>query len=194
MSESIRREGGKAGSLTRREALATMAATATAFAMTTKDVEAAVRSARAARAGGGFQPTWFTSHEWESIRVLVDLIIPRDGRSGSATDAGVPEFMDFLLAERNDGGVAMRGGLGWLDDESQERFGGRFIATTEAQRRQILDDIAFPGRARPEMSHGVAFFTMVRDFTASGFWSSQLGVEDLQFMGNTAYEWNGCPP
>ena len=181
--------------LSRREAVVAMAASAAAFSLSPQAVEQAVRATRAARAGGVFQPTWFMDHEWAAVRVLVDMIIPRDERSGSATDAGVPEFMDFLLAERSDGGVAMRGGLAWLDDECTERFAHRFVDATDAERSAILDDIAFPSSARPELSHGVAFFTMVRDFTASGFWSSRLGVEDLQYLGNTfVAEWQGCPP
>lgn len=180
--------------MNRRDAIGALSASVAAFRLAPGEIEQAVRAARQARAGGTFLPTWFTDHEWTTIRVLVDLIIPRDARSGSATEAGVPEFMDVLLAERSDGGVAMRGGLAWLDDESTERFGARFAAATEAQRKQILNDIAWPDRAPEGLSHGVAFFTMVRDFTASGFWSSRVGVDDLQYMGNTAYDWQGCPP
>lgn len=181
--------------VSRREAVIAMGTSAAAFSLSPQAVEKAVRASRAARAGGAFQPTWFMDHEWATIRVLVDLIIPRDERSGSATDAGVPEFMDVLLAERRDGGVAMRGGLAWLEDETTKRFGHRFVEATAAERGQILNDIAFPDRAPAELGRGVAFFTMVRDFTASGFWSSQLGVEDLQYMGNTfVAEWQGCPP
>ena len=180
--------------LNRREAIAALAAGAAAFTLSPREVEAAVRAVRTARAGGAFQPTWFTDAEWATIRTLVDYIIPRDDRSGSATDAGVPEFMDVLLAERGDGGVAMRGGLAWLDDECAERFSATFVGATDAQRREVLDAIAFPATARPELSHGVAFFTMVRDFTSSGFWSSRVGVDDLQYMGNTAHDWQGCPP
>lgn len=143
-------------------------------------------------------PRFFTPGEWRTVRVLVDYIIPRDARSGSATDAKVPEFMDWLLAdsEASEGNkVAMRGGLAWLNSESRKRFGRGFVAASDAQRRQILDDIAWPARARPEMSQGVAFFNRMRDFTASGFFSSAMGWQDLQYMGNVSRpSWNGCPP
>src|SRR5262249_37254447 len=91
--------------------------------------------------------------------------------------------------------VAMRGGLAWLDEECRNRFKKSFVDSSDAQRRQVLDDIAWPGKARAEMSHGVAFFSHFRDFTASGFFSSAIGWKDLQYLGNVAVPvWNGCPP
>ena len=146
-------------------------------------------------AGSGFQPGFFTPAEWETVRMLADLIIPPDERSGGATDAGVPEFMDFMMLERKDEQLWMRGGLAWVDAESERRFGRRFTATTDAERRALLDDIAWPARAKPGLSHGVTFFTAFRDLTASGFWSSQTGIADLEYRGNAVVpEWSGCPP
>jgi hypothetical protein len=142
-----------------------------------------------------FAPSFFTPHELDTVRVLVDLIIPRDERSGSATDAGVPEFMDFMMTDRPDGQTPMRGGLAWLDNECTERFAKTFVTCSEAERTTVLDEIAYPKRAKPEMSQGVAFFNMFRDLTASGFWSSKMGVDDLGYQGNTfVAEWKGCPP
>ena len=153
---------------------------------------AAADSSAATAAGGKF----FTAHERETVRVLVDYIIPRDGRSGSATDAKVPEFMDAFLSHPEadaEQGERIRGGLAWLDAESRRRFAQPFAGATDAQRRALLDDIAWPERARPEMSHGVAFFNQFRDFTASGFYSSEIGYRDLGFQGNVAVpQWTGC--
>jgi len=143
-------------------------------------------------------PTFFTAHEWATVRLLVDYIIPRDERSGSATDAKVPEFMDFLLSDKDaslSSKTAMHGGLAWIDNECQHRFGKSFVGATDAQRRQVLDDIAWPKRAKPEMSHGVNFFSRFRDLTVSGFFSTQMGWQDVQYKGNVALPaWNGCPP
>jgi hypothetical protein len=142
-----------------------------------------------------YKPKFFTAHEYATVAVLVDLIIPKDERSGSATDAGVPEFMDFMMTDRPDGQVPMRGGLAWLDNECYERFGKTFVATAPSEQTAVLDDIAWPKKAKPEMSQGVAFFNMFRDMTASGFWSSKIGVADLDYRGNTfVQEWAGCPP
>jgi|SRR5437867_5815455 len=145
-----------------------------------------------------FAPQFFTAHEYQTVRVLSDYVIPRDDRSGSATDAKVPEFMDFLLADKDASPAsktAMRGGLAWLDNECRSRFDKTFLQATDAQRRQVLDDIAWPKRARPAMSHGAAFFSRFRDLTASGFFSSAMGWKDVQYQGNVALpEWKGCPP
>ena len=145
-----------------------------------------------------FVPKFFTAAEWRTVRVLVDHIIPRDARSGSATDAKVPEFMDWILADSEateSSKVAMHGGLAWLNQESRRRFGRTFAIATDAQRRQILDDIAWPAKAPASLSQGVAFFNRMRDFTASGFFSSAIGWRDLQYIGNVSNPgWNGCPP
>jgi gluconate 2-dehydrogenase gamma chain len=179
----------------RREALGAVAAAAltTAFRWTPEQVEHAATWARSAAAQGLYQAKFFTPHEWETVRVLVDIVLPRDERSGSATDAGVPEFMDFMMAERTDAQLQMRGGLAWLDAESQERSGKTFLDATASDRTALLDDIAWPKRASPALSHGVAFFTFFRDLTASGFWSSKIGIADLQYQGNVfVAEWKGC--
>ena len=127
--------------------------------------------------------------------MLADLIIPKDERSGSATEAGAPEFIDYILSEYPDNQVAVRGGLAWLNNEMQDRFGKTFVTATAAEQTTLLDDIAYPARARPELSHGVEFFNRFRDMTASAFFSSRMGVDDLQYKGNTFItEWQGCPP
>jgi len=140
---------------------------------------------------------FFTSEEYRTVGVLADLIIPRDERSGSASDAGVPEFMDFMMADQDtspEARTAIRGGLAWTDAECDRRYGKRFVECSERERSALLDDIAWPARARPEMSHGVEFFNAFRDLTASGFWSSEMGVKDLRYQGNAVVpKWTGCP-
>jgi len=150
-------------------------------------------TARAAM--GSYQSTVFTPHEWDTVNVLVDIIIPRDERSGSATDARVPEFMDRILVLYPEDSLPIRGGLAWLDHECADRFGRPFVQCTTNERHAVLDDIAWPSRAKPEFSQGVAFFNRFRDFTATGFFSSKMGVADLRYQGNTYVpQWTGCPP
>ena len=170
-----------------------------AFALTEVEARQAhhlVQTARqtAQKTGTAFKPKFFTSHEYETVRVLVDLIIPRDERSGSATDAGVPEFMDFTMIDQPTRQTAMRGGLAWLDLECQERFDKTFLGCSADQRTAVLDDIAGYTSATDEDSHGVAFFRSFRDLTSSGFWTSKMGIQDLGYIGNTVVpEWTGCP-
>jgi gluconate 2-dehydrogenase gamma chain len=146
----------------------------------------------------GYTPKFFTAKEWRTVRVLADYVIPRDLRSGSATDAKAPEYMDFVMHDENTSDanrIAMHGGLAWLDHQCHERFGGKtFVDATDAQRREVLDDIAWPRKAKPEMSAGVTFFNRFRDLTAAGFFSSAMGWRDLQYIGNVFNPgWNGCP-
>jgi gluconate 2-dehydrogenase gamma chain len=141
-----------------------------------------------------FAPKFFTAHEWRTVRVLVDDVIPRDAQSGSATDAGVPEFMDFIMRDKPDNQVWMRGGLAWLDLECERRFGTGYAACKLARRTQVLDDIAYPAKATDAMRPGAAFFNRFRDLTSSGFWTTKMGIEDLHYMGNRVMPgWNGCP-
>lgn len=140
---------------------------------------------------------FFTAAEWRTVGVLADDIIPRDGRSGSATDAGVPAFIDFHLSvpeASEDTRLAVRGGLAWLNTESRKRFRRNYATLSPAQRHQILDDIAWPQRAKPGFSHGTAFFTRMRDLVGMGFFSSAMGWKDLRYEGNVFNpNWQGCP-
>lgn len=172
-----------------------LAAPAATFSWTDAEAAQAAASAQAAQAATKpFVPKFFTEPEFRLVRVLADIVIPKDERSGSASDAGVPEFMDFMMIDQPARQVAMRGGLAWLDVECQRRFDKTFLNCAEAERRAVLDDIAWPAKARPEFAHGVAFFTNFRDLTASGFWTTRMGIDDLQYMGNRSVaRWNGCP-
>jgi gluconate 2-dehydrogenase gamma chain len=148
-----------------------------------------------------YQRKVFDDHQWRSVQVLCDLIIPADEHSGSATAAGVPEFIDDWLdfRAREDGNrdlaAGVLGGLAWLDLESTRLFEKDFAAAAPAEQKQILDRIAWPARAAAEDSRWAAFFTRFRDLTVSGFFSSKMGVADLPFLGNKAVaEWQGCDP
>jgi len=150
---------------------------------------------RAAAEGTPLAPKFFTAAEFRTVRVLADMIIPRDERSGNASDAGVPEFMDFTMTDRPNYQKWMRPGLAWMDAQSNTRFGKPFADASESERAAILNDIAWPARAPASMADGVSFFNRFRDLTATGFWSSQIGVKDLKYQGNLfAPDWNGCPP
>jgi gluconate 2-dehydrogenase gamma chain len=219
-------KNGAADPTGRRRVLKMLGALPLAGGFAVSEAQAQSAHERLARQKGAsaFTPKFFTAHEWATVRVLVDIVMPRDERSGGATDAQVPEFMDFVLMDplaeprqRETNQVQMRGGLAWLDRECARRFAGtRFLEASDPQRRAVLDDIAYPNRAGapaervepadaggPEdgtlrlgrASHGIAWFNAFRDLTASGFWSSAMGVKDLEYLGNTMVaEWKGCPP
>ncbi len=188
--------------ISRREALARLAAVpaaaATARALpvlgaTTAALAAAAGEAQAEAAPPA--PRFFTAHELATVTMLADYLIPRDAQSGSASDAGVPAWLDWKMTDEPSGQTPMRGGLAWLDTTATTQFGVPFVQATDAQRRALLDQIAWPSRATPPMQYGAAFFDRLRSLVATAFYSSKVGMADLQYLGNTAVpEWRGCPP
>src|SRR3989442_2336237 len=154
----------------RRDAVRTLAVAplAAAFRWTPESVrEASARAREALARGTTYEPKAFTAHEWETVRVLVDLIIPKDERSGSATEAGVPEFMDFMLGDDPELQTPVRGGLAWLDHEGDDRYGKTFVACAAGERGAVLYAIAWPTQAKPEQSPGPAVFNLCLDRSSS---------------------------
>lgn len=193
--------------ISRREALQGLAAIPAGLALSPEMLERArahVSEALGAQDGApdapqaqpaAYVPRQFTADEWRLVRLLVDYVIPRDATSGSATDAGVPEFMDFILGEYASNRTWMKDGLGWMNAECRRRFGKGFVSCTDVQRRELLDAIAFPRKAAPEVKAGVEFFNRFRNMTASGFYTSRIGVADLGYIGNRPVaKWEGTPP
>jgi hypothetical protein len=138
---------------------------------------------------------FFTDHEMATITVLADIIIPKDEVSGSATDAKVPEFIDFIVRDMPDHQVPMRGGLRWLDMQCLKRYEKTFVDCGQEQKIEMIDLIAWPKKAKdkPELQPGVAFFNRMRNLTATGFYTSEIGVKDIGYLGNTPNQWNGVP-
>jgi hypothetical protein len=137
--------------------------------------------------------TFFNEHEMATIAVLTDIIIPKDGKSGSATDAKVPEFIEFIVKDIPTYQTPMRGGLRWLDLQCFQRFEKSFLDASAEQRINMVDDIAYPNKLKPGMLQGAGFFNLMRDLTASGFFSSEIGVKDLGYVGNQPNRWTGVP-
>jgi hypothetical protein len=137
--------------------------------------------------------TFFTSHEMATITILGDIIIPKDEVSGSASDAKVPAFIEFIVKDMPHHQTPMRGGLRWLDMQCLKRYDKAFRDCSKEQQMLIVDEIAWPGKAKPEMAAGVSFFNLMRDLTSTGFYTSEMGVKDLGYMGNRPNQWNGVP-
>lgn len=189
--------------VSRRDLLAGLAAVPAALALPADGIERAVAHAQAAldaetaqgAQGTPYAPKNFSTDEWLLVRSLVDYVIPRDARSGSATDAGVPEFMDFILGEYRGNQQWMREGLSWMNAECRRRFDRGWLSCSDLQRREVLDAISFPKRAVDSVKPGADFFTRFRNLTASGFWTSRIGIADLGYVGNRPVaRWEGTPP
>ncbi len=137
--------------------------------------------------------TFFTPAEMAVITVLVDIIIPADEVSGSATEAGVPAFIEFMAKDKPEYQVPLRGGIRWLDLQSHKQFEKAFVDSEAAQQIELIDAIAYPLKAKPDMQQGVTFFNLMRDLTASGFYTTAMGWKDIEYMGNKPNQWNGVP-
>jgi gluconate 2-dehydrogenase gamma chain len=137
--------------------------------------------------------TFFDAHEKATITILANIIIPKDEKSGSATDAGVPDFIEFIVKDEPQHQLPMRGGIRWLDMECLDRFGKDFVSSTAEQQLQVVSDVAYPAQAKPGMQPGVTFFNKIRDLTAIGFFTSKMGIADLGYKGNSPGKWEGVP-
>lgn len=136
---------------------------------------------------------FFTEAEMATITILADIIIPKDDRSGSASDAGVPAFIEFIVKDMPDHQVPMRGGLRWMDNICLKRHDKAFKDCSKEDQLKLVEEIAYPEQAKPDMHQGVAFFSRMRNLTASGFFSSKIGIEDIGYMGNRPNKWEGVP-
>jgi len=139
------------------------------------------------------EPNFFTEHEMATITLLSDIIIPKDAVSGSATDAKVPEFIEFIVKDMPDHQVPMRGGLKWLDLHSYKKHAKAFTECSSKEQIAIVDEIAYPQKAAPALAQGVSFFNKIRDLVTTGFYTAEIGVKDLGYMGNVPNMWAGVP-
>jgi len=147
-------------------------------------------------AAGKYAPKYFSAHQYETLTALCDAIIPKDEKSGGAIEAGAPEFIDLLTSENPDFQLKLGGGLYWLDATCTDRYNHLFMDCTPDQKKEILELIAYRKNAKkdPSLSQGVAFFAFLRNFTCDGFYTSKIGIADLQYIGNTSlHEFPGCP-
>jgi Gluconate 2-dehydrogenase subunit 3 len=136
---------------------------------------------------------FFTPEEMATIIVLGDIIIPKDDVSGSASDAKVPDFIEFIVKDKPEFQVPMRGGLRWLDLQCYNMYQNAFTDCSKQQQIEMVDAIAYPKKAKPEMQQGVSFFNLVRNLTATGFYTTEMGGKDVGYMGNQPNQWNGVP-
>lgn len=139
--------------------------------------------------------TFFTPEEMATITILCDIILPKDDISGAASEAGVPDFIEFIVKDIPDHQLPLRGGLMWLDLESKQRFGTAFRNATAQQRLEIVEDIAYIDieNDNPLFSQGIKFFDLMRDLTVTGFYTSEMGIKTLGYQGNIPNLWDGVP-
>jgi gluconate 2-dehydrogenase gamma chain len=189
--------------ITRRDILRTLAAGAVGgSALQVIPAEAAeyahqmVMKEKSASPAGQYTPKYFSPHQYDTLKTLCDAIIPKDDHSGGAVEAGAPEFIDLLTSENEQYAGRLGGGLMWLDNFCIDRYEKPFLGCAPEQQQKTLDSIAYRKNAKadPALSPGVAFFAFLRKMTCDGFYTSKIGIADLQYIGNTALpEFPGCP-
>jgi gluconate 2-dehydrogenase gamma chain len=156
-----------------------------------------VSAEKAAAKTGAYTPKFFSAHDYKTLQSLCQTIIPPDGETGGAIEAGAPEFIDLITSENKDYQLALGGGLMWLDDTCADRYGKPYLDCTADQQKEILDLIAYRKNAKQDTSlgPGIEFFALLRKFTADGFFTSEIGIKYLGYMGNKFLkEFPGCPP
>lgn len=157
----------------------------------------AVRKEKAASAVGKYTPKYFSAHQYEMLNWLCDAIVPKDEHSGGAVEAGAPEFIDLITSENEEFQLRLGGGLFWLDSFCADRYDRPFLDCTPERRKEVLDLIAYRKNAKqdPTLRQGVVFFAFLRNMTMDGFYTSKIGIADLQYIGNMSlHEFPGCPP
>jgi gluconate 2-dehydrogenase gamma chain len=162
-----------------------------------EQVHRMVKHEKSAAATGLYKPKFFPAHQYATLRALCDTIIPADEHSGGAIQAGAPEFIDLLTSENKEYQLTLGGGIMWLDGFCEDRFGNPYLTGSPAQQKEVLDLIAYRKHAEKDASlnQGVEFFAFLRRLTTDGFYSSEIGINDLQYIGNTFLrEFPGCPP
>jgi hypothetical protein len=157
----------------------------------------AVQQEKAAAPAGEYKPKYFTAHQYATLRSLCQTIIPADDQSGGALEAGAPEFIDLITSENDQYQARLGGGLIWLDATCQQRFGKVYLQCSPQQQKEIVDLIAFRNNEASDstLRAGVQFFSFLRKLTADGFFTSEIGIKYLGYIGNDFLaEFPGCPP
>lgn len=172
------------------------------------EVHAVAGAAAQEEPAGAYRPQAFLDHEWRLLRLLAETILPADERSGSALDAGAPEFIDLLASHNDELRRLLSSGMLWLDHETRRRTGRVFVEAAEVDRHAILDRLASrveeadPGyegyaesieyagfqhyRVEPanELAPGVRFFSWLRRLVVDAFYTSPIGIADVGYQGN----------
>lgn len=136
---------------------------------------------------------FFTDHEMATITVLGNIIMPEDEVSGNASEAKVPEFIEFIVKDKPEFQTPMRGGLRWLDLHCMNKYGEAFTKIDDQKKIAVVDSIAYPKKAKAELTQGVNFFNLMRNLTLTGFYTSAIGIKDVGYVGNRPNQWNGVP-
>jgi len=136
---------------------------------------------------------FLNENEMSLLTTLCDIILPASDTAGSASDADVPEFINFICKDMPSLKIPVQGGLAWMNNEAMKRFAKSFTDSSTADQMKIVDDIAYPEKIKDGMEQGAAFFDRLRSLTLTGYYTSRIGIKDLGYAGNRPNVWDGVP-
>ena len=146
---------------------------------------------------GAYSPKFFKGPSYKMLQTLCETILPADADAGGAVEAGAPEFIDLLTSENAEYQIKLGEGLKWLDSTCTTRFNRAYLECSPPQQKEILDLIAYRKNAEKDesLTQAVEFFSLLRNMTADGFFTSKIGIKYLGYKGNTYLtHFSGCPP
>jgi gluconate 2-dehydrogenase gamma chain len=155
-----------------------------------------VAAEKATAPAGAYTPKFFPPHQYKTLQALCQAIIPTDADAGGAIQAGAPEFIDLLTSENPKYQLTLGGGLMWLDAECTDRYDKAYLECAPEQQKEILDLIAYRKNAEKDhrLDQGVKFFAFLRELTADGFFTSEIGIKYLGYIGGKyLLSFDGCP-
>lgn len=175
--------------ITRRDALRRLALVLTAGGLVDRVAAQEVHqitSLAQAASGGTYTPKGLTPHEYRTLERLTDLIIPVENGAPGAVAAGAAAWIDMLTSVNDQLKTTYGSGIAWLDGAMKTRGAETFLAASPADQTALLDLIAYRRNASPELDPGIQFFTWVRRMTVDAFYTSEIGIRDIDYRGNTA--------
>jgi gluconate 2-dehydrogenase subunit 3-like protein len=135
--------------------------------------------------GGAYVPRTFSDQEFRTLERLTDLIIPVENGAPGALAAGCAAWIDTISSENEELTTIYKGGFRWLDAAMKARGGTDFVSATPAEQTALLDRMAYRRNETPELAPGIQFFSWVRRMTVDAFYTSEIGIRDIDYRGNS---------
>ena len=172
--------------ITRRDVLRRLGLTLMATGVLDRVAAQEVHQMTAAARGGAsaYTPKAMTAHAHQTLERLTDLIIPVENGRPGALAAGAAAWIDMLASENPQLKEIYTTGLAWLDDTMKKRGAADFVSAAPADQTALLDLIAYRRNQSPELDRGIQFFAMARRMTVDAFYTSEIGIADIDYQGN----------
>jgi gluconate 2-dehydrogenase gamma chain len=174
--------------ISRRDALRRVALTLAGTGLIDRAAAAEVHeltSQAAAASGGTYAPKTFTPAQYQTLERLTDLIIPVENGAPGARAAGAAAWIDMISSENDELKASYAKGFAWIDGAMKTRGAADFATAAPADQTALLDLISYRRNASPELSPGIEFFTLLRRMTVDAFYTSEIGIKDIDYRGNS---------